>query len=39
MSDLGGAISYETPDNVAWNDSGIDRESINRDWVQDYVEA
>lgn len=24
-----GTIAYETPDNVAWNDSGIDEESIN----------
>ena len=34
-----GAIAYETPDNVAWADPTIDRESINRDWVQDFVEA
>ena len=33
-----GAISYETPDNVAWADPTIDRNSINRDWVQDFVE-
>jgi hypothetical protein len=39
MKDLGSAIGYETPDNVAWNDSAIDRESINRDWVQDFVEV
>jgi hypothetical protein len=38
MKDLGGSIGYETPDNVAWNDSGIDRDSINADWVQDFVE-
>jgi hypothetical protein len=40
MRDLGnGAIAYETPDNVSWADPTIDRESINRDWVQDFVEA
>ena len=33
-----GAIAYETPDNVAWADPTIDRESINRDWVQDFVQ-
>jgi hypothetical protein len=25
----GGAIAYETPDNVAWNDSGIDTSEVN----------
>ena len=25
----GGAIAYETPDNVAWNDSGIDVDQVN----------
>ena len=40
MRDLGsGSIAYETPDNVAWADPTIDRESINREWVQDFVEA
>jgi hypothetical protein len=39
MSDLGGSIAYQTPDNVAWADPTIDRESINSEWVQDYVEA
>ena len=39
MRDCGpGAIAYETPDNVAWADPTIDRKSINRDWVQDFVE-
>lgn len=33
-----GAIAYETPDNVSWADPTIDRESINREWVQDFVE-
>lgn len=33
-----GSIAYETPDNVAWADPTIDRESINLDWVQDFVE-
>lgn len=39
MRDLNSAIGYETPDNVAWADPTIDRESINRDWVQDFVEV
>ena len=40
MRDLGnGPIAYETPDNVSWADPTIDRESINREWVQDFVEA
>lgn len=39
MRDLGGSIGYETPDNVAWADPTIDRESINRDWVQDFEEV
>lgn len=40
MRDLGnGAIAYETPDNVSWADLTIDRESINRDWVQDFAEV
>jgi hypothetical protein len=39
MKDLNSSIGYETPDGVAWGDSGIDRESINRDWFQDFVEA
>jgi hypothetical protein len=39
MKDLGSKIGYQTPDGVAWNDSGIDRESVNRDWVQDFVEV
>lgn len=38
MKDLGGSIAYETPDNVAWGDPTIDRETINADWVQDFVE-
>ena len=25
----GGAISFETPDNVSWNDSGIDTNEVN----------
>lgn len=33
-----GALSYETPDNVSWADPTIDRETINNDWVQDFVE-
>jgi hypothetical protein len=36
---LGSEIAYQTPDGVAWSDSGIDRESVNRDWVQDFVEV
>jgi hypothetical protein len=39
MKDLNGAISYETPDNVAWGDPTIDRDTINRDWSSDAVEA
>jgi hypothetical protein len=39
MKDLGSEIGYRTPDGVAWNDSGIDRESVNRDWVQDFDEV
>jgi hypothetical protein len=40
MRELGdGPIAYETPDNVAWADPTIDRESINRDWVQDFFEV
>jgi hypothetical protein len=39
MNDLGSTIGYQTPDGVAWNDSGIDRETVNRDWVQDFVEV
>lgn len=39
MREVGfGSLAYETPDNVAWADPTIDRESINRDWVQDFVE-
>jgi hypothetical protein len=39
MRELGnGAIAYETPDNVAWADPTIDRESINNDWVQEFFE-
>ena len=29
---------YQTPDGVSWDDPTIDRESINSDWVQDFVE-
>jgi hypothetical protein len=39
MKDLGSEIGYQTPDGVAWNDSGIDRDSVNRDWIQDFVEV
>jgi hypothetical protein len=39
MRDLNSAIGYETPDNVSWADPAIDRESINRDWVQDFAEV
>lgn len=38
MSDLNGSLAYQTPDNVSWADPTIDRESINREWVQDFVE-
>lgn len=39
MSGLDGPAAVETPDNVSWADSAIDRDSINRDWVQDFVEV
>ena len=39
MRDLNGPISIETPDNVSWADPTIDRESINADWTQDFVEV
>lgn len=39
MKDLGSEIGYQTPDGVAWADPTIDRETINRDWVQDFVEV
>jgi hypothetical protein len=29
---------YQTPDGVSWDDPTIDRESINADWIQDFVE-
>lgn len=38
MRELGGKIAFETPDGVAWNDSAIDRETINADWIQDFIE-
>ena len=38
MNQLGGKIAFQTPDGVAWNDSGIDRESINENWISDFVE-
>ena len=39
MRELGnGALAYVTPDNVAWGDPTIDRESVNRDWAPHYVE-
>jgi len=39
MRSLDGPAAIETPDNVSWADPTIDRESINRDWVQDFVEV
>ena len=39
MKDLGSEIGYQTPDNVAWADPTIDRESINADWFYDFVEV
>jgi len=39
MKDLNGAIAYETPDNVAWGDPTIDRDTINRDWSPESVEV
>lgn len=38
VSQFSGAIGFQTPDGVAWNDSSIDVETINADWVQDFVE-
>jgi hypothetical protein len=39
MRELGnGALAYVTPDNVSWADPTIDRNYINADWVQDFVE-
>lgn len=38
VSQFSGSIGFQTPDGVAWNDSGIDVETINADWVQDFVE-
>lgn len=29
LSEVGGAIAYQTPDGVAWNDSGLDRDALN----------
>lgn len=29
MRELGGPIGLETPDNIAWNDSGVDVDEVN----------
>lgn len=31
-----GAIGYETPDNVAWNDSGINLEEVQAYWEESF---
>lgn len=38
MRELDGPIAYETPDNVAWGDPTIDRETMNSNWVQHFTE-
>jgi hypothetical protein len=32
LSELGGDIAYQTPDGVAWNDSGINKVEIAEHW-------
>ncbi len=33
IKELGGEIALQTPDGVAWNDSGINTDEINEHWA------
>ena len=34
LKELGGEIGLQTPDGVAWNDSGINRDEIAEHWAE-----
>ena len=34
---LGKSLAYETPDGVAWNDSGIDLDAVSRFWKESFL--
>jgi cupin superfamily acireductone dioxygenase involved in methionine salvage len=39
LKDLNSEIGYQTPDNVAWNDSGIDDEEMVEFWNENFLQV